>query len=50
MKRVFALILVVFLSACMQVGEFTPERHAQHEMGHPDCDEMPERCINGVPW
>ena len=50
MKKFLTLLLVVFLSACVQVGEFTPERHAQHETGRPDCNITPERCINGVPW
>ena len=49
-QKAFALFLLVLLSACVEVGEFTPERHAEHELGHPDCQKTPERCIEGVAW
>jgi hypothetical protein len=49
MKNILILILVLFCSACV-AGEFTPQRHAQHEYGHPDCKTNPEKCINGVAW
>lgn len=50
MKRLVILMLVVILSGCFKAGEFTPERHALYEMGQPDCDKTPEKCIDGVPW
>lgn len=50
MKKAIALILLVVLTGCVRVGEFTPERHAQYELGKPDCDKTPEKCIKGVPW
>lgn len=50
MRHLFVLILIVILAGCVKAGEFTPERHAQYELGHPDCEKTPERCINGIPW
>ncbi len=50
MKYLLVLFFVLFLSGCIQVGEFTPERHAQYELGKPDCNKTPEKCINGIPW
>ena len=50
MKSLLILLMIVTLGACVKVGEFTPERHAQYEMGKPDCNKTPEKCINGIPW
>ncbi len=50
MKRAIALLLIVLLGACVKVGEFSPERHADYDKGHADCQQTPERCVNGVPW
>ncbi len=50
MKKIFVFCIIVLLSACVKVGEFTPERHAQYELGKPDCNKTPEKCINGIPW
>lgn len=50
MKKLLIAAFIIFLSGCMQVGKFSPERHAQHELGRPDCDVTPEKCIHGVPW
>ena len=50
LKKVILFLLIAVLSGCVQVGEFTPKRHAQHEEGHVDCEKMPDRCINGVAW
>ncbi len=50
MKKLMVLLLISLLGGCFQAGEFTPERHAVYEMGQPDCDTTPDRCINGVPW
>ena len=41
--------MLLALGAC-KVGEFTPERHQIYDLGRPDCEKQPERCINGVPW
>ncbi len=50
MKKICVFVLLILLTACVKVGEFTPERHAQYEQGKPDCNRTPERCINGIPW
>ena len=50
MKKLFMLFLIVFLAACVKVGEFTPERHADYELGKPNCETNPEKCIKGIPW
>lgn len=50
MKYLGVLLFLCLLSGCVKVGEFTPERHAQHELGTPDCNKTPEKCINGIPW
>lgn len=50
MNKLFLLMMCLALSSCVSVGEFTPERNAQYEMGKPDCNKTPEKCINGVPW
>ena len=50
MKTFLVLLMIVALGACVRVGEFTPERHAQYEMGKPDCNKTSEKCINGIPW
>lgn len=49
MQKVIVFLTALLLSGCV-AGEFSPERHAQYEEGHPDCKVTPERCINGVPW
>ena len=50
MKKIFALLVVLLLGACVEVGKFTPETHALYDTGHPDCDKTPEKCVHGVPW
>ena len=50
MKKIIALLLLVLISGCVKVGEFSPESHALYEKGNPDCEKTPERCIDGVPW
>lgn len=50
MKKLICLLLIAMLGACVKAGEFSPERHAQYEQGHPDCEKTPERCVNQVPW
>ena len=51
MKKLAILFFIVLLSGCVvKVGEFTPERHAQHEVGKPNCEKTPDKCIHGVPW
>lgn len=49
-KKIFLFLVIIMLGGCFTVGEFTPERHAQHEQGHADCQKTPDRCIHGVPW
>jgi len=49
-KNILVCLLVIILSGCIKAGEFSPERHAQYELGHADCEKTPERCIHGVPW
>ncbi|MBQ8677081.1 MAG: hypothetical protein IJ529_01270 [Alphaproteobacteria bacterium] len=50
MKKVGILALILVLCGCIEVGKFTPERHALHEYGKPNCEHQPDRCINGVAW
>ena len=50
MRIFLSLILLLALSACIEAGEFSPERHALHEYGHPDCQVEPQKCVNGVAW
>ena len=50
MKKFLLVLFILFLSGCIEAGEFTPERHALHSVGHPDCDQTPEKCVEGVPW
>ena len=50
MKKVLIVSILFLLCGCFEVGEFTPERHAQYELGNPDCKKTPERCIEGVAW
>ncbi|MBR4105926.1 MAG: hypothetical protein IKK52_01325 [Alphaproteobacteria bacterium] len=49
-KTLLIFVVLSFLSGCISVGEFTPKRHAQHEVGHADCEKTPDRCVNGIPW
>lgn len=48
MKIIFTLMLTILLSAC-KVGEFDPERNAYYA-GSTDCEQTPEKCVNGYPW
>ena len=50
MKNFLILLLVVLISGCVKVGEFTPRSHELYEMGKADCEKTPERCHKGVPW
>ncbi len=49
MKKYLLFTLLLMLCAC-KVGEFPPGRHEVYDLGRPDCEKQPERCINGVPW
>ena len=49
-RKVFVVFFILLLSGCIEAGKFTPERHAEYELGHPDCQKTPERCIDGVAW
>ena len=49
-KKSFVFVFILLLCGCIEVGEFTPERHDQYEVGHPDCEKNPERCVEGVAW
>lgn len=50
MNKLIVLLMIMVLSGCVKAGEFSPERHAQYEQGHPECNKSPEKCVNGVPW
>ncbi|MBR2921783.1 MAG: hypothetical protein IKC10_00520 [Alphaproteobacteria bacterium] len=50
MKKILLFVMILLLSGCVKVGEFTPETHKLYEMGKPDCEKTPERCYKGVPW
>lgn len=50
MRKVLSLILLLMLTACIEAGKFSPERHALHEYGHPDCQATPEKCVNDTAW
>lgn len=50
MKIFLMICLLLAVSACFHSGDFTPERHAIHDMGRPDCAKTPERCVDGYPW
>ena len=50
MRKLGLFLLVLVLSGCVEVGKFSPKRHAQHEVGHADCQKTPDRCVNGVAW
>ncbi len=50
MKKICLVALILMLGACVRAGDFSPERHAQYEIGKPDCDKTPQKCINNVPW
>lgn len=49
-RHVIVLTLFALLTGCIRAGEFTPERHAQYEIGQTDCNKTPKKCINGIPW
>ena len=44
MKKILLILLVALLSACIKVGEFTPETYKLYEMGKIDCEKNPEKC------
>ncbi len=49
--RIFLLAVVLLISGCsIEVGKFTPKRHALHDQNRPDCEENPDRCVDGYPW
>lgn len=51
MKIIMMLLAILTIAACeIKVGEFTPERHRLHDLGRPDCEKTPEKCVDGVPW
>lgn len=50
MKKVLLLLVLIILSGCVKVGEFSPQSHDLYEMGKPDCEKNPEKCHKGVPW
>lgn len=48
MKKIFVLLMLLSLAAC-EVGNFPKERMEMYQ-DQTDCQKMPERCINGIPW
>jgi hypothetical protein len=50
MKKILLLSILIILSGCIQVGEFSPQSHELYEAGKPDCEKNPERCYKGIPW
>lgn len=50
MKKILLLILIVILSGCVKVGEFSPDSRRLYEYGKVDCEKTPEKCHKGIPW
>lgn len=49
MKKLICLLLIAMLGACVKAGEFSPERHAQYEQGHPDCEKRRNAALIRFP-
>ncbi len=52
MKKLILLVCVFCLFGCVKSGEFKEDRNRMHEMNRDSdvCNELPERCINGITW
>lgn len=51
MRSFLILFLLLFLTGCI-AGNFGPERERLYEMNSDKeiCEQMPERCIEGISW
>lgn len=49
MKYIYLLFLLSLVSAC-QIGDFPQERINMYENNQTNCQQEPQKCINGYPW